>query len=173
MAVAVGRGGARQGVGVAGFHRGEDGDPAGPARGGHRGFRGGVAVFRWGIPGGDPRQHGLHRRQGGEHRASLHDVFLEYAQSRGFVVDAARVATPTDKPRVERTVPYVRNNFFAGETFVDLADVRRRAEAWCTETAGMRVHGTTQCRPIEEFRAEELALLGCLPGAPFDTPRWS
>ena len=73
----------------------------------------------------------------------FNDVFLEYAQSRGFVVDAARVATPTDKPRVERNVPYVRNNFFAGETFVDLTDVRARAEAWCTDTAGMRVHGTT------------------------------
>jgi hypothetical protein len=103
----------------------------------------------------------------------FNDVFLEYAQSRGFVVDAARVATPTDKPRVERTVPYVRNNFFAGETFVDLADVRARAERWCTDTAGMRVHGTTQCRPVEAFRAEELALLLSLPGAPFDAPRWS
>jgi transposase len=103
----------------------------------------------------------------------FNDVFLEYAQSRGFVVDAARVATPTDKPRVERTVPYVRNNFFAGETFVDLADVRARAERWCTDTAGMRVHGSTQCRPIEEFRARELPLLVCLPGAPFDVPRWS
>lgn len=103
----------------------------------------------------------------------FNDVFLEYAQSRGFMIDAARVATPTDKPRVERTVPYVRNNFFAGESFVDLADVRARAERWCADTAGMRVHGTTQCRPIEAFRAEELALLGCLPGAPFDVPRWS
>ena len=28
----------------------------------------------------------------------FNDVFLEYAQSRGFVIDAARVATPTDKP---------------------------------------------------------------------------
>jgi transposase len=103
----------------------------------------------------------------------FNDVFLEYAQSRGFVVDAARVATPTDKPRVERTVPYVRNNFFAGETFVDLADVRARAERWCTDTAGMRVHGSTQCRPIEEFRVRELPLLVCLPGAPFDVPKWS
>jgi transposase len=103
----------------------------------------------------------------------FNDVFLEYAQSRGFVVDAARVATPTDKPRVERTVPYVRNNFFAGETFVDLADVRRRAETWCIETAGMRVHGTTQCRPVEVFRTLELPLLVSLPGAPFDVPRWS
>jgi len=103
----------------------------------------------------------------------FNDVFFEYAQSRGFVVDAARVATPTDKPRVERTVPYVRNNFFAGETFIDLADVRTRAERWCSEVAGMRIHGTTQCHPIEAFRAEELALLGCLPGAPFDVPKWS
>lgn len=103
----------------------------------------------------------------------FNDVFFEYAQSRGFVVDAARVATPTDKPRVERVVPYVRNNFFAGETFVDLADVRARAEVWCTDTAGMRVHGTTQCRPIEEFRAEELPLLGRVPGTAFDVPAWS
>ncbi|GAC1373787.1 MAG: hypothetical protein NVSMB4_00700 [Acidimicrobiales bacterium] len=103
----------------------------------------------------------------------FNDVFFEYAQSRGFAIDAARVATPTDKPRVERTVPYVRNNFFAGETFVDLADCRARAERWCTETAGMRIHGTTQCRPIESFRTEELALLVCLPGAPFDVPSWS
>jgi transposase len=103
----------------------------------------------------------------------FNDVFLEYAQSRGFAIDAARVATPTDKPRVERTVPYARNNFFAGETFVDLADVRTRAETWCTQTAGTRIHGTTQCRPAEDFRATELALLVALPGAPFDIPRWS
>ncbi|MDQ6909166.1 MAG: IS21 family transposase [Actinomycetota bacterium] len=103
----------------------------------------------------------------------FNDVFLEYAQSRGFVVDAARVATPTDKPRVERTVPYARNNFFAGETFVDLADVRTRAETWCTDTAGTRIHGTTQCRPLDEFRVEELPLLGSVPDAAFDVPRWS
>ncbi len=103
----------------------------------------------------------------------FNDVFLEYAQSRGFVVDAARVATPTDKPRVERTVPYVRNNFFAGETFIDLADVQTRAATWCTETAGVRIHGTTQCRPLEDFRAHELPVLLPIPAAAFDTPRWS
>jgi hypothetical protein len=83
------------------------------------------------------------------------------------------VATPTDKPRVERVVHYVQQNFFAGEEFIDLADCRARAETWCSETAGMRIHGTTQCRPIEVFRAEELSLLLTLPGAPFDTPTWS
>jgi transposase len=109
-----------------------------------------------------------------EHTAPrINDVFLEYAQSRGFAIDAARVRTPTDKPRVERVVHYVQHNFFAGETFIDLADCRARAEIWCTETAGMRIHGTTQCRPIEAFRTEEQPLLVALPCAPFDTPKWS
>lgn len=103
----------------------------------------------------------------------LNDTFLEYAQSRGFVIDPARVRTPTDKPRVERTVPYVRQSFFAGESFVDLADERRRAERWCRETAGMRIHGTTQLRPAEVFRTEEAPLLLSLPGQPYDTPVWS
>jgi transposase len=103
----------------------------------------------------------------------FNDTFMEYAQSRGFVIDAARVRTPTDKPRVERVVQYTQGNFFAGEEFVDLADVRVRAETWCTETAGMRIHGTTQCRPIEAFRTEEQPLLLALPCAPFDTPKWS
>ncbi len=103
----------------------------------------------------------------------FNDVFFEYAQARGFLIDAARVATPTDKPRVERCVPYVRQSLFAGETFADLADCRRRAASWCAVTAGMRLHGTTCCRPLEVFRAEELPLLRPAPVLPFDVPRWS
>lgn len=103
----------------------------------------------------------------------FNDVFLEYAQHRGFVIDAARVRTPTDKPRVERAVQYVQRNFFAGESFVDLADCRARAETWCATTAGMRIHGTTQLRPAESFRLDERPLLLALSGSPFDTPVWS
>ena len=68
---------------------------------------------------------------------------------------------------------YVQHNFFAGESFVDLADCRARAETWCTTTAGMRIHGTTQCRPVEAFRTEEQPCSAALPRHPFDTPAWS
>ncbi len=100
----------------------------------------------------------------------LNQAFVEYAQARGFVIDPARVRSPQDKPRVERVVPYVRNNFFAGETFIDLADAQRRAEVWCRERAGMRIHGTTQVRPAEHFRLEEQPALGAAPTAPYDLP---
>lgn len=100
----------------------------------------------------------------------LTDAFVEYAQSRGFVIDPARVRHPRDKPRVERTVQYVRGNFWAGEEFVDLADAQRRADRWCAETAGRRMHGTIQARPIEVFGIEEAPLLRPAPTEPYDLP---
>src|SRR4051812_2961446 len=42
-------------------------------------------------------------------------------------VRAATAAARRDKPRVERTVPFVRQAFFAGETCIDLPDAQRRA----------------------------------------------
>ena len=100
----------------------------------------------------------------------LNQAFVEYAQARGFKVDPARVRSPQDKPRVERMVPFVRNNFFAGETFIDLADAQRRVEEWCRQRAGMRIHGTTQLRPAEHFGLEELPALAPPPTAPYDVP---
>jgi transposase len=42
-----------------------------------------------------------------EHTAPrLNDTFMEYAQSRGFVIDAARVRTPTDKVLVSHCTSY-------------------------------------------------------------------
>lgn len=100
----------------------------------------------------------------------LNQAFVEYAQSRGFVVDPARVRSPQDKPRVERTVPFVRQSFFAGETFIDLADAQRRAVEWCRGRAGMRVHGTIQARPAEVFRIEEQPVLKTPPVTVYDVP---
>lgn len=100
----------------------------------------------------------------------LNEAFTEYAQARGFVVDPARVRRPTDKPRVERTVPFVRNSFFAGETFIDLADAQRRAQSWCEGRAGRRTHGTTQCRPVELFALEEAPRLAPAPSSVYDLP---
>ena len=104
--------------------------------------------------------------------ARLNDAFLDYAQARGFAVDPARVRKPTDKPRVERTVPFVRGSFWKGETFADLADAQRRAEEWCRGRAGLRTHGTTQRRPAEVFADEEAPRLAPAPAGVYDLPTY-
>ena len=71
---------------------------------------------------------------------------------------------------MERVVQYVRGNFFAGETFGDLADAQRRVQVWCATTAGQRVHGTTAQRPAEHFAATERALLIPAPAIDYDVP---
>lgn len=96
--------------------------------------------------------------------------FFEYAQARGFAIDPARVRTPTDKPRVERTVAYVRGSLFAGEEFIDLGDAQRKANQWCAEVAGGRIHRSTGRRPGEVFAAEEAHLLLPAPVMPYDLP---
>jgi transposase len=103
----------------------------------------------------------------------LNDAFREYAQARGFAIDPTRIRSPKDKPRVERMVQYVRGNFFAGEEFRDLGDCRARAEHWCGQVAGMRVHGTTRLRPAEVFAAEEAPTLKPVPDEVFDIPTWT
>ncbi|MDP3971427.1 MAG: IS21 family transposase [Candidatus Nanopelagicales bacterium] len=95
--------------------------------------------------------------------------WLDYAQHVGFATDPARVRRPQDKPRVERAVQYVRGNFWAGETFTDLADAQARVAAWCADTAGMRIHGTTAARPAETFTQLEVGCMLPIP-APYDVP---
>jgi len=95
--------------------------------------------------------------------------WLDYAQHVGFATDPARVRSPQDKPRVERVVQYVRGNFWAGETFADLADAQARVEVWCAQRAGMRIHGTTAARPVEMFNEVESSCLLAVP-EPYDVP---
>ena len=68
---------------------------------------------------------------------------------------------------------YVRDSFFAGEEFADLADAQRRAEDWCRIKAGMRIHGTIRVRPAELFAVEEAHALLAAPTERYDTPKWT
>jgi hypothetical protein len=95
--------------------------------------------------------------------------WLDYAQHCGFVTDTARVRHAKDKPRVERTVQYVRSSCWAGEQFVDLADAQARTRAWCTDVAGQRIHGTIAARPAQVFAEHEAGALLPVP-AGYDVP---
>lgn len=100
------------------------------------------------------------------------EAFADYVQARGLFIDAARVASPQDKGRVENQMPYVRESWFAGETFQGLEAARRSARHWCLEIAGARVHGTTRLVPREVFASEELPRLRPAPSEHYDVPHW-
>jgi transposase len=104
----------------------------------------------------------------------LQRAFLEYAQSRGFLVDPARVRRPQDKARVENQIAFVRERWFDGERWSgDIGELRRSAEAWCRDVAGARVHGTTRCIPRDVYAADEKPHMLPAPPTRFDVPVWS
>lgn len=107
------------------------------------------------------------------YQPELSREFQEYAQVRGFLADPTRVASPQDNSKVERSVSYVRNSFFRGETFFDLETMQEAATRWCLEKAGTRIHGTTRQAPLEVFEREEKALLKPFSGERYDVPEWT
>ena len=98
--------------------------------------------------------------------------FLEYSQHRGFIIDPARVRYPKDKPKVERGIQYVRERFFKGGQFRDLADLREQGQRWCRDVAGLRVHGTTHRKPLLVFQDEERDSLIPWDGEPYVITHW-
>lgn len=100
-------------------------------------------------------------------------AFLEYSQTRGFVIDTTRVRKPKDKARVERAVQTVRDDYFAGEDLRGLEEARTRGRAWGLEEYGLRRHTRTQRLPREHFEAEERTVLLPAPSGPYDVPVWA
>ena len=98
--------------------------------------------------------------------------FLEYSQHRGFTCDPARVRHPKDKPRVERSVQYVRERFFKGGNFSGLAHLREESARWCRDVAGRRVHGTTRRQPLVVFNEEEQHTLLPWDEEPYEITHW-
>ncbi|MDD9966798.1 MAG: IS21 family transposase [Myxococcales bacterium] len=131
----------------------------------------------WDFFAGVPRRVVLDNLKAAVTKADRYDpifsrVFDEYAAHRGFVVDSTVVRHAKGKPHVERQVPYVRERFFRGEQWLDRDHVQRAAVTWCTQVAGMRIHGTTRKRPLAVFEDVEAAALQPIVGERFDTPSW-
>ena len=102
----------------------------------------------------------------------INPTFLEYAQARSFVLDPTRVRHARDKGRVERSVPTVRDDCFAGERLTTIVQARELAHHWCLHEYGMRRHTRTQRLPLECFDAQEKPRLRPAPDTPYDVPLW-
>ena len=102
--------------------------------------------------------------------ARVNEVFADYVQARGVLVDPARPGKPRDKGKVENAVPYVRESWFDGEKFRGLEHARESARQWSWEIAGTRVHGTTRKLPREVYETLEKSHMLPPPEGRYDVP---
>ncbi len=83
-------------------------------------------------------------------------LLLDFAGHYGFTPRLCRVRRPRTKGKVERMVGYLQDNFLAGRTFADLADLNAQAQHWLAHTANVRLHATTGQRPVDLLPNEAL-----------------
>lgn len=95
-----------------------------------------------------------------------HPTLLALGAHYAFRPRACRPYRAKTKGKVERPYRYVRQDFFLGRTFYDMADLNDQLDAWRAEIANVREHGTTK-RVISEAFAEEQAVLSSLPAGRF------
>jgi len=82
--------------------------------------------------------------------------FADFMASIGGAPRVCKPYTPQTKGKVERTVGFVKQSFWAGISFNDLDDLNRQALLWCERING-RIHRTTHERPVERREQELLA----------------
>lgn len=90
-----------------------------------------------------------------DNKAKWNPRFADFMVSIGVTARVCKPYTPQTKGKVERSVSYVKQSFWAGVTFCDLDDLNRQARQWC-ERINSRVHRTTHVRPIERLVEEGL-----------------
>jgi hypothetical protein len=103
---------------------------------------------------------------------ALNRSYRELARHYGFKVDPTPIYSPEKKGKVESGVKYVKRNFFAGRDGADFVETATALSRWVAEIANVRVHGTTQRRPIEAFDTEERQSLLSLPEQRFEPVEW-
>jgi len=105
----------------------------------------------------------------------LNRTYQEMAEYYGVFINPCRVATPTDKGKIERFIQVARELFKEIkhlEPNIRLSELNKRAKRWCKEEYGMREHGTTKEAPLLVYQQVEQMALKPLPAEPFEICSW-
>src|SRR3990167_1970586 len=90
--------------------------------------------------------------------------FMAYMGHHGIRPHACNPARGNEKGRVEDGVKLIRNNFWSGREFKDMADLHAQATVWMNGFCNEREHRSTRKMPRLHFEAEEkIALLPLNP----------
>lgn len=133
-----------------------------------------VRAFEW--FGGTVKRVVLDNLKSGIVKAVIHDQeaqrsYRELAEHYGFLISPCRPATPHHKGKVESGVRYVKRNALAGREFRDIDEANAHLLGWVEQTAGTRIHGTTQEQPLARFEREREKLQP-LPPSRYEVVVW-
>lgn len=98
-----------------------------------------------------------------------HPRYLDFAHYYGFSPRACQPYRAQTKGKVERSIRYIRGNFWVGLYYRDLLDLNGQGRRWLDAVANIRVHGTTGEVPAVRLTQEGLQPLGTKPS--YDTSR--
>jgi len=105
----------------------------------------------------------------GDH-VRFHPRLLELAGHYHFLPQPCAPYRGNEKGRVERTIRYLRDSFFAARRFRDVDDLNAQLADWIDRVADARaVPGDPARSLVREARARERAVLVPLPEHPFPT----
>lgn len=90
--------------------------------------------------------------------------FLEFSGIYRFEAVPCNPGRGNEKGKVERGIQYIRGSFLAAHPpeSTPFADLQKEGDIWRDTVANVRLHGTTQERPIDRFQKEQ-SLLQALP----------
>ena len=92
--------------------------------------------------------------------------YAEFAAYYGFRPRLCWPYRPQTKGKIERTIRFVKENFFLGRPFSDLSDLNRQAGRWCNTVNAERLHATTGRIPLGLLEEEQLHPLDARPRFP-------
>lgn len=86
--------------------------------------------------------------------------YLAFAAHHRFEPRPVAVARGNEKGRVERSIRYIRDNFFAARTYSDVDDLNTQARAWCDGPAAQRpCPGFASLTVQQVFESEQSSLM--------------
>jgi transposase len=97
----------------------------------------------------------------------FHPTMLELAAWYHFQPRPVAVARGNEKGRVERSIRFVRERFFAARRFADVADLNAQALTWCATEAAERPCPEDRTRSVRACFEQEQPRLLALPDEPF------
>lgn len=94
---------------------------------------------------------------------------LEFASHYRFEPRPVAVARGNEKGRVERSIRYIRDNFFAARKFTDVNDLNIQATQWCDHESISRLCPEDKAHTVQETFLQEKEKLLQLPDNPYET----